>query len=104
MLPRAPLAHRAPRRTPSARMNADSWFTHFELEVELEPELQIPRLLGRGNRAECGGSKRQTWQHKVGVIGQVECFKTELQLGSLAGPELPKDGKIHVDHPWAFND
>src|SRR4029077_1614859 len=70
---------------------------------ELEPELQLPRVVGRGDRAEGAGAAVAVRRAEVRVVEQVERLQAELDVRGAArgeplrerGVELPEDGPAH---------
>src|SRR6266576_1581683 len=74
----------------------------FELEVQLQPELQVTCIEGSTSLSESRVPNTVvvlafcTWQFEIGVIQDIEAFRAEFELGSLRKLEVLEERGVPV--------
>src|SRR5882724_2023308 len=66
-------------------------------EDQLQAELQIPRRIGAGNAAECGGAQHAARLPKPWGVGEVKRFEPELQSDLLPNLKVLQRREIPVE-------
>src|SRR6185436_18211548 len=66
------------------------------LPQQLEPELELPRIVGRGDRAERAGAAVAVRRAEVRVVQEIERLEPELELHGPADGERLRRGQIDL--------
>src|SRR6266545_1741417 len=74
---------------------------HLNLEGDLQPELNQPRIRGAGYLPETGVAQGRPWVIEVRGVGEIEELGPELTSKSLGHSELAKDRQVKIDIPRA---
>src|SRR5262245_28455644 len=75
-----------------------------QLEIQLQPKLDYPRVSGRKDSPKCGSLATDVRRTEVGVVECIEQFGSKLEEPILVEMNILRDRKIEICQAWAAHD